>query len=650
MNNINNTRINTIKPLISPEYLINSLPASEQVQQHVRKSRQAIQDVIHGKDPRLLVVVGPCSIHDCDAALAYAHRLKQLQSQFSKELCIVMRVYFEKPRTTIGWKGLINDPDLNNHFDIIHGLTTARQLLLDINELGLAVGTEFMDTITPQYIADLVSWGAIGARTTESQPHRNLASGLSMPIGFKNSTTGYVKVAADAVYAASHPHHFLGVTKQGLAAIVATNGNPDCHIILRGGSQTGPNYHMEDIADAKKLLATHQIKTGILVDCSHGNSGKDYRKQKLVVDSLCKQIAQSERDNCSIAGLMLESHLVEGNQALTSKAELVYGQSITDSCIGWEETEQLIMQLAKTQQTRFVAPVQQIHTKQTNEAESDLMRVRNNINAIDDRIHTLLDQRAALALKALAIKSDEGAISPTIYYPEREQEIMARLTQKNTEVITSESVSHIFQAIIKSCRKLQYDQLQNQKQVSIAIQGDKASFSEQAAKQFCQNNCIQNYHLDYAISSQAVIEKVKAGLVDYGVMAIYNGTGGAVKETIDAMNTKSLDIIAVIPLSVKQNLLVLPNISQNQIQAIYSHNQALRQCQQYLTKHYQHVKQYPVADTAIAARQLANGELPAHSAIIGNAACATQYGLKLLAADINDDKENKTTFIIVQAT
>lgn len=341
MTAVRNTRINYIKPLISPDLLLEQLPTTDALYEHITDARQAVAKIIQGDDERLLVIVGPCSIHDSEATMEYAKRLHVLQEKYAEQLCVVMRVYFEKPRTTVGWKGLINDPDLNDSYAINKGLHMARQLLLAINQLGLPVATEFLDAITPQYIADLVCWGAIGARTTESQVHRNLASGLSMPVGFKNATNGDIQVAIDAVGAALNPHHFLSVTEQGIAAIVATNGNPDCHVILRGG-QNSTNYDEVSIAKTKQKLAKQRIDTRIIVDCSHGNSGKDHRKQVNVVQSICHQVKQGET---AIAGVMIESNLVEGNQKLGG--ELTYGQSITDACVGWPETEVLLASLAQ---------------------------------------------------------------------------------------------------------------------------------------------------------------------------------------------------------------------------------------------------------------------------------------------------------------
>lgn len=341
---VDDTRIAQMKPLITPAILLEELPMSDAMVTAVAKDRAEISDIMHGRDQRLVVVVGPCSIHDPDAAKDYAARLKPLIEKYRDTLKIVMRVYFEKPRTIVGWKGLINDPNLDQSFQVNKGLHKARSLLCYLVEQGIPVGCEFLDTISPQFIADLVSWGAIGARTTESQVHRELASGLSMPVGFKNGTDGTITIATDAVQAASHPHHFLSVTKQGVAAIFGTAGNPDCHVILRGG-QTGPNYERHDVAPVLEALHAKSLPPYLMVDCSHGNSLKDHTKQHLVVESVIEQRRESDH---GIFAVMIESHLVAGNQPLKPNlSELTYGQSVTDACIGWDETEQLLAELAK---------------------------------------------------------------------------------------------------------------------------------------------------------------------------------------------------------------------------------------------------------------------------------------------------------------
>ena len=337
-----NLRIQRLRPLLPPAILIEEYPISEKCSELVSATRMGIASILHGEDDRLLVVVGPCSIHDTGAALEYGTKLQSQIKRFAEDLVIVMRVYFEKPRTTVGWKGLINDPNLDNSFEINTGLRRARNLLLELGELGVCAGTEFLDTITPQFIADLVGWGAIGARTTESQVHRELASGLSMPVGFKNGTAGSVDIAVDAIGAAMHPHHFLSVTKQGIAAIVATKGNPNCHMILRG-SGTSSNYDAESVARSANALGQKNLPPRVMVDCSHGNSGKDYTLQPIVAEEIARQI---ESGSDSLCGVMLESHLVQGRQDMNSGHPLVYGQSITDACLGWEQTLPILERLA----------------------------------------------------------------------------------------------------------------------------------------------------------------------------------------------------------------------------------------------------------------------------------------------------------------
>jgi len=334
-------RISGLQEVIPPAELHAELPLDDQASETVYHTREAIHRILHGEDDRLVVIVGPCSIHDPDAAREYASRLKPLIDQLSGELCIIMRVYFEKPRTTVGWKGLINDPDMDESFHINKGLRLARRLLLDLAREGVPAGTEFLDLISPQYLADLISWGAIGARTTESQGHRELASGLSCPIGFKNSTDGGFKIAIDAVHAASRPHVFMSLTKQGHSAIFSTSGNDDCHIILRGGRQ--PNYDSSSVANAAEALVANGLRPAIMVDCSHANSNKDYRRQVGVCHDVSAQLVQGEK---RIMGVMLESHLVEGRQDVVPGQSLTYGQSITDACIGWEATEALLRELA----------------------------------------------------------------------------------------------------------------------------------------------------------------------------------------------------------------------------------------------------------------------------------------------------------------
>lgn len=335
-------RITGMQEVIAPEELINEIPVEPRASELVFATRAKINDIIEGSDPRLLVVVGPCSIHDPEAALDYAQRLQPLVNEHAEKLLIIMRVYFEKPRTTVGWKGLINDPHLDDSYDINQGLRVARGLLRDIAELGIAVGTEYLDPITPQYVGDLVAWGAIGARTTESQIHRQLASGLSCPIGFKNSTDGTVQVAVDAVNSASNPHIFLSVTKQGHSAIFKTAGNENCHIILRGGGGN-TNYDRDSIAAAAAKLSDAGLNGRLMVDMSHANSRKQHEQQLSVCDDLCAQLSGGDRH---ILGVMVESNLIAGAQPIAPRESLTYGQSITDACIGWEDTEAVLNQLA----------------------------------------------------------------------------------------------------------------------------------------------------------------------------------------------------------------------------------------------------------------------------------------------------------------
>ena len=339
-NNINDTCIDKIIPMIPPACMIEDLPITEKVKKLIMKTRQGISNILSGEDDRILVVCGPCSIHDTISALEYAQKLKTLADDVKDDILLVMRTYFEKPRTTYGWKGLINDPYLDDTCHINHGMKMARKLLLDINSLGLPCGYECLDTITPQYIADVISWSAIGARTTESQVHRQLASGLSMPVGFKNSTNGSIKIAANAIISARHKHCFLSITKQGLVAIIKTKGNIDTHIILRGG-ESGPNYESSYILNTENILKKSNIVPRIMVDCSHGNSGKNYKNQPVVCANVCNQISNG---NVSICGIMLESHIHEGKQQLImgSADKLIYGQSITDSCMDFETTKSVI--------------------------------------------------------------------------------------------------------------------------------------------------------------------------------------------------------------------------------------------------------------------------------------------------------------------
>jgi 3-deoxy-7-phosphoheptulonate synthase len=342
-------RIKEIKELVPPSHVLREFAMTEQAAKTVSEARQQIHRVLHGADDRLVVITGPCSIHDVKAAKEYAGRLLDARQKLGRELLIVMRVYFEKPRTTVGWKGLINDPNLDGSFSINEGLRIARQLLLDVNETGVPVGCEFLDMITPQYIGDLVAWGAIGARTTESQVHRELASGLSCPVGFKNGTDGNIRIAVDAIRAAQAPHHFLSVTKGGHSAIVSTTGNEDCHVILRGGKQ--PNYDAANVAAAAKGLGEAGIAARVMIDFSHGNSSKDAQKQVEVGRDVARQVAAGDE---RIVGVMMESHLKPGRQDLLPGKALQYGVSITDGCLGWEESLDTLNELAEAVRARRI--------------------------------------------------------------------------------------------------------------------------------------------------------------------------------------------------------------------------------------------------------------------------------------------------------
>ncbi|MDQ2950917.1 MAG: 3-deoxy-7-phosphoheptulonate synthase [Chloroflexota bacterium] len=377
MTKTRDVRVSGYRPLIPPAVLLDELPLSEEGSRAIAGWRSEIAAILDGSDDRLVVVTGPCSVHDVSAGLEYARRLRAVAERLAADLRIVMRVYFEKPRTTVGWKGLINDPRLDGSFDINEGVRLGRKLLLDVADLGLPAGCEFLDPISPQYTSDLVSWGAIGARTTESQVHRELASGLSMPIGFKNGTGGTVQIAIDAVCAAAYPHRFLGVTEQGLAAIVITKGNDECHVILRGGAR-GPNFDRASVADVLAQLAASGVGERVMVDASHGNSERDHLRQLEVVKDLAAQVAEGQR---GIAGVMIESFLVAGRQELPTpdgapsagaapstetrtpsaatssgvRDRLTFGQSITDPCIGWGETETALETLAQSVRARRAA-------------------------------------------------------------------------------------------------------------------------------------------------------------------------------------------------------------------------------------------------------------------------------------------------------
>ncbi|HTH39459.1 MAG TPA: 3-deoxy-7-phosphoheptulonate synthase AroG [Rhodocyclaceae bacterium] len=347
---IDDVRIKEIKELNPPAHVLREFPATEQAAATSYEGRRAIHQVLHGADDRLVVVIGPCSIHDTEAALDYARRLKVERERLKADLEVVMRVYFEKPRTTVGWKGLINDPGLDNSYRINDGIRIGRKLLWEINEMGVPCGTEFLDMITPQYLADLISWGAIGARTTESQVHRELASGLSCPVGFKNGTDGNIRIAVDAIKSASSPHHFLSVTKAGHSAIVSTKGNEDCHVILRGGKE--PNYDAASVEAACIDLGKSGLAAKLMVDFSHANSRKQFKLQVDVAKDIADQLAAGDD---RIFGVMVESHLKEGRQDLTPGKPLEYGQSITDACIGWEDTLTVLDLLAEGVRKRRLA-------------------------------------------------------------------------------------------------------------------------------------------------------------------------------------------------------------------------------------------------------------------------------------------------------
>lgn len=350
MHKTDDVRIEEIKELLPPVAVLEKFPATDAAAETVYQTRQAIHQILNDEDDRLLVIVGPCSIHDPQAALEYGRRLADLRESLKGDLEIVMRVYFEKPRTTVGWKGLINDPYMDGSFQLNDGLRIGRKLLLDLTDQGMPTAGEFLDMITPQYMGDLISWGAIGARTTESQVHRELASGLSCPVGFKNGTDGNIKIATDAIGSASAPHHFLSVNKFGHSAIVSTSGNEDCHIILRGGK--APNYSAEDVEAVGQQLAKSGHRQKVMIDFSHANSLKQFQRQMNVAEDVGAQIAAGDR---RIFGVMIESHLVEGRQDLEEGQELVFGQSITDACIGWEDTERVLRDLAKAVQQRRLA-------------------------------------------------------------------------------------------------------------------------------------------------------------------------------------------------------------------------------------------------------------------------------------------------------
>jgi 3-deoxy-7-phosphoheptulonate synthase len=348
LNRLDDLRITQVRPLLPPAILLEEIPITDRASELVGATRQAIADVLTGQDSRLVIVVGPCSIHDTRAAMEYAEKLLPLRERYAGQLIVTMRSYFEKPRTSVGWKGLINDPDLDESFHINKGLRLARRLLVDLNDMGLPTASEFLDTQIPQYIADLTSWVAIGARTTESQVHRELASGLSMPVGFKNGTDGSTQTAVDAVLSARSPHLFPSVTKQGVSAIFETSGNDTCHVILRGGSRTGPNFDASHVDEVCTRLKARGLRETVMIDCSHGNSQKDHRKQVAVAVAIAEQVCAG---SWRVMGAMLESHLVEGRQDYAPGCA-TYGQSITDACLSFDQTEPLLEQLATAQTKR----------------------------------------------------------------------------------------------------------------------------------------------------------------------------------------------------------------------------------------------------------------------------------------------------------
>lgn len=342
-NSLENIRVEDVRPLIPPGELKSRLPVSETCRETVQSGREQISHILQGKDPRLAVVIGPCSIHDPTAALDYARRLRELSDKVADRYFILMRVYFEKPRTTIGWKGLINDPGLNDSCDIEHGLEIARKLLIEVGEIGLPAATEFLDPIIPQFIADLISWSAVGARTTESQTHREMASGLSMPVGFKNGTDGAIQTAVDAMSAARIPHSFLGIDRQGRTSIVKTAGNPDCHLVMRGG-RSGPNYQKHHIDEAAAAIAKSGANPRIMVDCSHANSGKKPENQPVVWNDILAQRSASPAGSSPVFGAMIESFIEAGSQSIPADlTQLQYGVSVTDACLSWRDTEKLLL-------------------------------------------------------------------------------------------------------------------------------------------------------------------------------------------------------------------------------------------------------------------------------------------------------------------
>ncbi len=443
--NTDDLRVQGLADLTAPDELIKAIAVMPEVAQRVTQAREAVSNILRGEDDRLLVIVGPCSIHDSVAAKEYAALLQPLAEKLQKDLFIVMRVYFEKPRTTLGWKGLINDPNLDNSFDINRGLRIARQLLADISAIGLPIATEFLDTITPQYISDFIAWGAIGARTTESQVHRELASGVSMPIGFKNGTDGSVKIAIDAVQAASHPHHFLSVTKSGRAAIVKTLGNKEAHVILRGSNHS-TNYEEQHVLAAVEALKNVGLPPYLMVDCSHGNSSKNYERQAIVASNIASQIVAGSDH---IVATMIESHLKAGRQDLIPGSPLVYGQSITDACISFSETVTVIEELALAVQERR-------RLKQCVRPSDDelLAHLRQQIDQVDQDIQVLIQLRVAVAAQIGHMKHQHDS-EAIIYRPERELQILEAIRARNAGRLPEAELAAIYQKIMALCRQVQ---------------------------------------------------------------------------------------------------------------------------------------------------------------------------------------------------
>ncbi|MFO0759732.1 MAG: 3-deoxy-7-phosphoheptulonate synthase [Byssovorax sp.] len=438
-------RLAASRPLPSPASLLDEMPVGAAGAEAVRRARREVEAVIRGEDDRLLVVVGPCSIHDPGAAREYAERLVSMRDRVADDLLLVMRVYFEKPRTLGGWRGLINDPHLDGSFAIDEGLRLARGLLRDLAALGMPAGTELLDPLTPLYLSDLLAWGAIGARTTESPIHRELASGMPMPVGFKNGTGGDVQIAVDAVRAARLAHRFLSVTTEGGFAAAETRGNDACHVILRG-SRRGPNFQGHEVADAVMRLSAAGLPGRLMIDVSHGNSRKKAEAQPAVARAVAEQIRAGSQ---VVFGLMIESHLAFGRQDHRPSAPLARGQSITDACLGWDETVPVLEELARAARDRRARAGAATNPP----SRTELDAVREEIDAIDDRILALLHERAEVALAAFSAKEAEGR--PSFYDPERERTIVERLTGAPPGALPPSSVETIFREIIRACRLIQ---------------------------------------------------------------------------------------------------------------------------------------------------------------------------------------------------